>query len=244
MSNIADQVLSDSHIGSAVTYGSQVIARITQKNESKFEVRDIHGKYWLIDREQVRNLEYSIFVRDLASAIARSCPDKVSEVSARRVLAKLIVGDELCDNSTCLATLCEIDPDTNHGTSLTFEDVNGNRQQVFLDLIPKDLTFREYLYQFRQSIEIESGSITEPILLRYFKYEFIPKMLAQMVYDNERWGDTWLMKHRDGQEKTIHESFEKYFEYFDEFGKTIPWLKVVGHAVIAQAREDHPEWLL
>jgi len=244
MSIIADHVLSQCHIGSELVCGNQVIAKIIRKNEHLIEIRDIHGKHWSINLERLCNVEYRTFLKDLSSAIARFHPDSASEISTQQVLASMKVGDELRDFSGFLATLVEIEPYTDQGRSLTFKDVNENRHQVFLDLIPNDLGFNAYLQQFRLNVESADGPVPEPILLHYFKHEFIPKMLAQMEYDNDRWGDTWLMEPRVGQENYINKRLDEYFNFFEQFGKNVPWLKVIGHAIIAQAREDHPEWLL
>ena len=85
---------------------------------------------------------------------------------------------------------------------------------------------------------------TQPLLARYFQEEFIPKMLNQMDFDQTRSGDTWLMDYKDGVEAHIRSRFEDYFKLFDEFGKPISWLRVAGYAILAQARLDHPDWLI
>lgn len=85
---------------------------------------------------------------------------------------------------------------------------------------------------------------TQPLLARYFQEEFIPKMLNQMDFDQVRYGDTWLMDYKDGVEAHIRSRFKDYFKLFDEFGKPISWLRVAGYAILAQARLDHPDWLI
>lgn len=244
MSIFVDQVLSQYHIGSEIKFGNQIIARITQKIESEFEIRDIHGKFWVIKRESLRNVKYPVFAKDLAAAIVKFSPKFVGEGSARRALSEMSIGDKLQESNKCLATLIEITPHPQLGNSLTFEDNNGNQQQIYLNLIPADVNIEEYIQGFRKNIEGAVDTKTEPILLRYFKHEFFPKMLAQMEYDNERWGDTWLMQSRTGQEENIRKRLDEYFDYFEQFEKNIPWFRIVGYAVIAQAREDHPDWLI
>ena len=244
MSLKADHVMIQSHIGSSIMFGYQIMAKIIHKNDHRIEIKDIHGKHWLIDQSHLSNVKYSVFLRDLATAITRFCPYNSNKVSAQRVLTTMAVGDELRDDHGSLATLIDIDPYTDLGPSLTFKDVNGNQQCIYLYLIPNDLDFEGYLNQFRQYIEDAIDLPAEPLLLRYFRHEFIPKMLSQMNYDHEKWGDTWQMQPRIGQEKLICEHFNKYFEYFEHYGRDIPWVKVAGYAIIAQAREDHPEWLL
>jgi hypothetical protein len=79
-------------------------------------------------------------------------------------------------------------------------------------------------------------------LIAYFSGEFSQKMIRQLMLDQKRWGNTWLERTRDGQEERIWERYEDYFVNFYLDGEDIPWLKIVGNAVIAQARIDHPEW--
>jgi hypothetical protein len=240
----ADEILKQMPLGSQLEYGAQVIADVIQKNEYEIKLRDIHGKHWLINQELVANLEYAAFMKDLAAVIAQSCPSDESEGSAQEMLRKFKVGDALRDLQGILATLVDIKPDPNLGISLTFKDKNENLRQIYINLIPIDQTFKEFLSQFRQTVEVTAPSISGPVLIHYFKHEFIPKMLAQMAYDNQQWGDTWMMQSQVDQEQQIRIRFDKYFDFYEQFGKKVPWLKVAGFAIIAQAREDHPEWLL
>jgi acyl-ACP thioesterase len=81
-------------------------------------------------------------------------------------------------------------------------------------------------------------------LMKYFEEEFVPQMRRQLEKDYERWGDTWRHRPEDGQEMRIKARFNDYFDMFEHASTNVPWLKIAGNAVIAQARIDHPEWLM
>ena len=80
-------------------------------------------------------------------------------------------------------------------------------------------------------------------LLEYFENEFVPQMKKQLENDQKRWGDTWKKRPEKGQEMRIKARYNDYFDMFENASTNINWLKIVGNAVIAQARIDHPEWL-
>lgn len=80
-------------------------------------------------------------------------------------------------------------------------------------------------------------------LVKYFEDEFVPQMIKQLEKDQERWGDTWRTRTENGQEMRIKRRYDDYFDMFINASTNVPWLKIVGNAVIAQARIDHPEWL-
>ena len=103
------------------------------------------------------------------------------------------------------------------GPVLTFRDVNEKLRQVYPWLLPDDLTYEGFIEQIRKEIKNFQNSSDEPALTRYFKNEFIPKMLSQMDYDNLRWGDTWLMQPTKAQEEEIQEHINHYFEYYQQF---------------------------
>ncbi len=66
----------------------------------------------------------------------------------------------------------------------------------------------------------------------------------QLVNDQERWGDTWKHRPREGQEERIHSDITNYFDQYTHAGKPIPWLKIIGLCHIALVRENHPEELI
>ena len=244
MSITAEQVLNRSYSGTALIFRDQIIAEITNKQDSLIEVQDIHKKSWQIRLERLRDVSYPSFLADLVKSIVRAAPDDAPQGSARAVLAGMNVGDRISENSRCLATLVGIQLETDYGPALTLRDSNGHLHEIFIDLLPNQLGLEDYLIQFEKKIENIERAASEPALLHYFNDEFTPKMLAQLAYDHECWGDTWLLPPPEGQEAYIYDRFKEYYDRFEQFGKDIPWLMIARDAIIAQAREDHPEWLL
>lgn len=74
-----------------------------------------------------------------------------------------------------------------------------------------------------------------------FLQEFVAALSEQLINDDQRWGDVWLTRTREGQEDRIFETFAKYYAEFKENGTPINWLKVAGNALIAWVREQHPD---
>lgn len=244
MSIDVDRVMRHFRTGHKLVFSNHPIAEIISVSNPLIEIKDIHGKKWFVNQDHLANLSYPEFLSNLASVIAQHCPENAFEGSARQSLMAMTLGDTLENSDGYIASLVEIKPNGGKGPILTFRDVNEMRRQVYPNLLPDDLTYNEFVYQFQGKIRAAQATSEEPLLSRYFKNEFIPKMLSQMDYDNLRWGDTWLMQSVESQEKTIQDHFNHYFEYYRLYGKKVPWLKIAGYAIIAQAREDHPEWLL
>ena len=67
--------------------------------------------------------------------------------------------------------------------------------------------------------------------------EFVKALEAQLIQDQKRWGDTWKQRPREGQELRAKARFDDYFDQFKNTGAPIPWLKIVGEALIAWVRE-------
>lgn len=71
--------------------------------------------------------------------------------------------------------------------------------------------------------------------------EFIKDLTEQLEKDQKKWGSTWIMRPREGQEKRIEARIAAYFDQF-KYGKTpVPWLKIAGNCMIAHIRDQHPE---
>jgi hypothetical protein len=244
MSIDVDHVIKHLQVGHKLIYLHHDIADILSIAQPTIVIRDIHGKKWVLNQDHLNTVKYEIFLDDLAAIVAKNCPGDAPEGSARRVLLQMNAGDSLEDSAGYLATLIDISPDSGKGSVLTFRDINEQRSQIYPRLLPNQFSYDAFLEQFRNGVTQAQECADEPILLRYFKNEFLPKMLSQLTYDNERWGDSWLMIPAEGQEAYVQEHIEKYFEYFNQFGKKVPWLKMASYAIIAQAREDHPEWML
>jgi len=74
-----------------------------------------------------------------------------------------------------------------------------------------------------------------------FLDEFMKAFKIQLENDDSRWGDTWLKRTRKGQEERTIKEFNDYFDKYLNVGTPIPWLKVIGNALICWIREQHPE---
>lgn len=74
-----------------------------------------------------------------------------------------------------------------------------------------------------------------------FVSEFIDKLKEQLIADHKRWGNTWLNRPKEGQELRIKARYRDYFDMFEQAGTPVPWMKIVGGALICWIREQHPE---
>ena len=68
--------------------------------------------------------------------------------------------------------------------------------------------------------------------------EFFEALKEQIESDDARWGDTWKKRSIEGQELRTKARFEDYFAQFENTGTPIPWLKIVGNALICWVREN------
>ena len=76
-----------------------------------------------------------------------------------------------------------------------------------------------------------------------FLPETVKSVEEQLEKDQERWGDTWKKRPREGQEDRIFARFRDYYDQWKNAGTPIPWVKVIGEAHIGLVRENHPEEL-
>lgn len=67
--------------------------------------------------------------------------------------------------------------------------------------------------------------------------EFVDALKKQLRDDEERWGDTWKKRPREGQTERIQNDYRDYFERELNGGEKVNWLKVIGNALIAWIRE-------
>lgn len=86
-----------------------------------------------------------------------------------------------------------------------------------------------------------------------FLDEFLVELRAQLISDNDRWGDTWLKRPKKGQADRMFDGIRQY--YADArlaktlitpheepvFIDSLPWLKITGEALIGWIRERYPE---
>ena len=68
--------------------------------------------------------------------------------------------------------------------------------------------------------------------------DFVSALTAQLKADQQRWGDTWKQRPREGQELRGFARFHDYESQFTNAGAPVPWLKVAGEAMIAWVREQ------
>jgi hypothetical protein len=78
-------------------------------------------------------------------------------------------------------------------------------------------------------------------IVKLFLKETVPAIIDQLERDQRRWGDVWLKRTRKGQEWRIFKRYLAYFLGYFIFKRPISWLKVIGNAHIALARDNHPE---
>lgn len=229
--------------GSFIILSGENIAEIINKNEDCFEIKDIHGKYWRLHREKLENANYSQFLQELALIIDQNWYERVNQHLAQEVLSKMPVNTHIYHGHEWIASLIDVNGGEKKGQILTFEDKHGNELTIDLEKLSEDFTYDDFLSFLLSEIEHRSKPECHTILMDFFNEEFIPMMLEQMKYDHYRLGDSWLMKPTEGYEKQIQRRYAEYFEMFEKDGKEVPWLKIAGYAIIAQARHDHPEWL-
>lgn len=86
-----------------------------------------------------------------------------------------------------------------------------------------------------------------------FLDEFLVELRAQLLSDNERWGDTWLKRPKKGQADRMFDGIRQYYadarlaktlvtsDIDPVFIDSLPWLKITGEALIGWIRERYPE---
>lgn len=80
----------------------------------------------------------------------------------------------------------------------------------------------------------------DPMIIDFVP-EFLTALEEQIESDYKRWGNTWLNRPKEGQELRTKARYTDYFDMFEQAGTPIPWLKIVGGALICWIRENHPE---
>ena len=79
-----------------------------------------------------------------------------------------------------------------------------------------------------------SGNKIEPRHTKRFLWEFIPELgmalTHQLHIDRHKFGDSWRIN--QNWEATIFRNISFYYTEYLENGKAIPWLKVIGTALI------------
>ena len=74
-----------------------------------------------------------------------------------------------------------------------------------------------------------------------FLDEFVDALRKDLERGEEKWGDTWLHRTREGQEGRIKQYYLDHFDRFEHAGQPMKWESIAGEALIAWIRDKHPE---
>jgi hypothetical protein len=77
--------------------------------------------------------------------------------------------------------------------------------------------------------------------VRDFIPEFITALEKQLDEDELRWGDTWVQRTTEGQDERTIKKFNDYFDQYENVGTPLPYMKIIGNALICWMRLQHPE---
>jgi len=80
--------------------------------------------------------------------------------------------------------------------------------------------------------------------LKEFYPEFSEAFFKQLDDDFVRWGETWRKRNVGNQTKRVFARYRDYLDQYENAGKDVEWLKVIGNAYIAWVRINHPEVLI
>ena len=76
--------------------------------------------------------------------------------------------------------------------------------------------------------------------------DYIPELIKalhdQLEDDQERWGDTWKERSVKGQVERTYARFNDYLDQYEQAGTPIPWMKIIGGAMICWVRETFEDW--
>ncbi len=72
-----------------------------------------------------------------------------------------------------------------------------------------------------------------------FLPEFFLALEHQLGEDQKRYGNTWIISGRDGQEARIYQWMTANYRAFVEEGMPFPWLKMAGEALIGWVRQNY-----
>lgn len=68
--------------------------------------------------------------------------------------------------------------------------------------------------------------------------EFMYELRHDLLKGEAKWGDEWLYRSREGQEKRIINTIIDYYFNWQKRGGDFPWLAVAGNAMIAWIRDN------
>lgn len=75
-----------------------------------------------------------------------------------------------------------------------------------------------------------------------FLPEFIEAFGEKLKKDAERWGNTWLLRPRIGQEERTIQSTNNRFDKYRNVGVPLDNMSIIGDCYINWIREQHPEF--
>mgnify|MGYP003594077215 CR=1 FL=1 len=78
-------------------------------------------------------------------------------------------------------------------------------------------------------------------LLKDYIPDLAKALAEQLDFDQNHWGDTWKKRERNGQELRTKARFDDYFDKFVNAGIPVPWLKIIGGALICWVRDLEAE---
>jgi len=80
-------------------------------------------------------------------------------------------------------------------------------------------------------------------LLTEYLPEFFKELEEQLKSDEIRWGDTWkkrgLIYKGRTQEQRFFDWLDNVRDQYENKGNAVPWMKVVGEAMICWVRENY-----
>lgn len=124
-------------------------------------------------------------------------------------------------------------------------DLNGEETAILasiLESIPDDGNREQWIGLLTQAclgrvVQQEGNSIEYPV------EDLLGDVEAQLLEDEERWGDTWRHRTIEGQAERTAQRIVDYKDQHERGGQDINWLKIIGGAIICLVRLDHPEYI-
>lgn len=83
-----------------------------------------------------------------------------------------------------------------------------------------------------------------PVYVWDYMRAFVAALKEQLIADEKYWGNTWRKRIRQGHEARSYAEFNNYWDQYENAGVPIPWLKIVGNAMICWIRETQEGWAI
>ena len=74
-----------------------------------------------------------------------------------------------------------------------------------------------------------------------FLNDFVDALESDLLRGEEKWGDTWSHRPREGQEERIRQYILDHFDRFRHNDTPIKWVSIAGECLIGWIRDNHPE---